>query len=422
MDKALSHGWILGTLLLLSAIAMVGCSGDTPTPTSASPATLIPTPTFGALPFAPSTPTPVPTQEGTEGSLLEPELPPETGGQVGDVAPDFMGITSWINSEPLSMEELRGKVVLVDFWTFTCVNCIRTYSHLKEWHQKYADRGLVIVGVHSPEFEFERLRENVVLSAEENSLTYPIAQDNEFETWQAFGNMFWPAKYLVDGWGKVRYTHFGEGAYDETEETIRQLLGEAGADLSDITAGADPGPVPDARAITEDPATLFTRELYAGFVRNAVLEGFYVAHQEYYETIGEMTTYTDPGDHQNQFMYLQGPWLSGPESLVHARDTSDFEDYIALKFSAVSVNAVIEPLGEGSFEVQVTMDGRPLTPEEAGADVVIKDGRSVFTVDGGRMYMVVELPDYGIHELKLSSNSSEFALFAFTFGAYAEGP
>ena len=146
---------------------------------------------------------------------------------MGDRAPEFIGVSHWINSPPLTMEELRGQVVLIDFWTYTCGNCTRTYSYLKEWHAKYADKGLVIVGVHTPEFEFEKLTENVVRSAGEYDLVWPIAQDNAYATWQVYSNRYWPAEYLVDQNGIVRYTHFGEGAYDETEEQIRKLLQEA---------------------------------------------------------------------------------------------------------------------------------------------------------------------------------------------------
>ena len=170
------------------------------------------------------------------------------GGLVGNLAPEFLQIDSWINSEPLTMEELRGRVVLIDFWTYTCVNCIRTFPYLRDWHAKYADRGLTIVGVHAPEFAFERVRENVVESAMEHGLTYPIAQDNDFKTWRAYFNRFWPAKYLIDQDGVVRYSHFGEGDYDVTEREIRRLLEETGADVSDIVANDDPGPEFDRRA------------------------------------------------------------------------------------------------------------------------------------------------------------------------------
>ena len=344
------------------------------------------------------------------------------GGEVGNRAPEFQGIANWIDSEPLIMEELQGKVVLIDFWTYTCVNCIRTFPFLRDWNAKYSDKGLVIVGVHTPEFDFEKLTKNVEESIAEYNLTWPVAQDNDFGTWRAYSNRFWPAKYLVDSSGVVRYTHFGEGAYIETEEQIRDLLQEAGADLSEIQVGEFDGLQADARAYTVDPATRLTREIYGGFDRNATAQGIYIAHVEYYEGPNQDRIYTDPGEHQNNFMYLQGPWVSGPENLRHGRTTTDYSDYIGLKFVATSVNAVIDPDGGEPFEVQVTIDGRPLRSDEAGADIVIEDGRSFFHVDEPRMYEVVALPEFGGHELKLSSNSPDFAFFAFTFGAYSEGP
>ena len=344
----------------------------------------------------------------------------ETGGKVDGWAADFQGISNWINSEPLALEELRGKVVLVDFWTYTCVNCIRTLPYLKEWHEKYADKGLVIVGVHSPEFEFEHVTENVIQASKTFGLEYAIAQDNDFATWRAYSNNAWPAKYIIDKSGVVSYKHIGEGAYRETEEVIRKLLEKAGADLSSIplNEAAEPKFVRAARGMTGG----LTRELYGGYGRNRSMVGLYVDHAEYYEGPDRVVEYRDPGGHENHRMYLQGLWYNGQEELKHARVTEDYEDYIALKFSATSANAVVNPENDEPFEVQVTLDGRPLRPEEAGADVVVSEGRSYFQVDGGRLYEVVALPEYGTHELKLSSNSDDFALFAFTFGAYPEGP
>ena len=346
----------------------------------------------------------------------------QVGGAVGDLAPEFLGISNWINSQPLVMEELKGNVVLIDFWTYTCVNCIRTFPYLKEWNDKYKDSGLVIVGVHTPEFEFEKVTENVVLSARDYNLDWPIAQDNDFGTWSAYSNRFWPAKYLVDAEGVVRYTHFGEGAYVETEEQIRALLEESGKSLQEIEISTAEEPEADSRAFSADPTTRITREIYGGFRRNSAPQGVYVAHVEYYEAPSQTLDYIDPGDHQNQFMYLQGLWTNGDEKLKHARETQDFSDYIASNFFATSVNAVINPEGGPPFDVQVTIDGRPLTTEEAGADMIIEGGRSFFIVDEPRLYEVVALPEFGDHELKLSANSPDFAFFAFTFGAYRTGP
>jgi thiol-disulfide isomerase/thioredoxin len=133
---------------------------------------------------------------------------------------------TWLNSTPLTQQQLRGKVVLVDFWTFDCINCIRTLPYVKSWHEKYKDQGLVVVGVHTPEYPFERKTENVAAAIKRFGITYPVAQDNQYGTWRAYNNQYWPAAYLIDKQGRIVYTHFGEGNYDVTEAKIRELLAQ----------------------------------------------------------------------------------------------------------------------------------------------------------------------------------------------------
>ena len=181
------------------------------------------------------------------------------------VAPDFTGNDTWFNTpggKALSLSDLRGKVVLVDFWTYTCINCIRTFPHLRAWDERYRDKGLAIVGVHTPEFAFEREAGNVKRAIAQNDLRYPVAQDNRYGTWNAWGNQYWPAKYLIDAEGHVRYTHFGEGNDRQTEEAIRALLAESGREGL--------GGFSQAEAETADPATR-TPETYLGSDR---AEGF----------------------------------------------------------------------------------------------------------------------------------------------------
>jgi len=155
------------------------------------------------------------------------------------MAPEFSGISQWLNSEPLTMEGLRGDVVLIDFWTYTCINCIRTMPYLRDWNEKYADRGLTMVGVHTPEFDFEKITDNVVAANDELGVVWPVAQDNDFRTWRSYNNRYWPAKYLVDANGVIRYRHFGEGAYEQTEHHIRALMAEAGYEVPDVTIGRE---------------------------------------------------------------------------------------------------------------------------------------------------------------------------------------
>lgn len=141
-------------------------------------------------------------------------------------APEFAGIDHWINSAPLTMQQLRGKVVLVDFWTYDCINCQHVLPYVKAWHQQYKDQGLVVVGVHTPEYGFERNLDNLKAAVQRNAISFPVAQDNRYATWSAYDNRFWPAFYLVDKQGQVVYTHFGEGDYAQTEATIRKLLAQ----------------------------------------------------------------------------------------------------------------------------------------------------------------------------------------------------
>jgi len=148
--------------------------------------------------------------------------------QAGTAAPDFTGIDRWHNSPPLTLGQLRGKVVLVDFWTYSCINCIHTIPYVKEWDRKYRDQGLVVVGVHTPEYPFERDAGNVADAIKRFGIRYPVAQDNRYDTWRAYGNQYWPALYLIDANGKVVYTRYGEGGYDKTEAAIRQALAQAG--------------------------------------------------------------------------------------------------------------------------------------------------------------------------------------------------
>ena len=175
-------------------------------------------------------------------------------------APEFSGLNGWLNSEPLTLAKLRGRVVLIDFWTYSCINCLRTLPYIKEWDKRYRDLGLTIVGVHAPEFAFERKESNVRANAKRLGLRYPIALDNEYGTWTAWSNQYWPAKYLIDRTGHVRFYHFGEGDYEKTEDVIRTLLAERGTRLPEASGLED-----------ESPHGRLTPESYLGYQR---LTGF----------------------------------------------------------------------------------------------------------------------------------------------------
>jgi thiol-disulfide isomerase/thioredoxin len=364
---------------------------------------------------AASTATPVVSSTGVAGTPAptRPASRPVAGPKL-----EVTGISGWLNSEPLTIESLlkSNKVVLVDFWTYTCVNCIRTVPFLREWQAKYKDQGLVILGVHTPEFEFEKVRANVEKAVAEHGITWPIAQDNDYGTWRAFGNRYWPAKYLIGADGELRYTHFGEGEYVATEEAVRSALKDAGYKVDGIPLGTVADQKRDQRATT------MTRELYGGYERNFGFGGQYAGQDEYYGGPDHDTLYTDTGDHAHNKFYLHGVWRNEKEAIVHARETAEPEDYLALKFAATSVNVVIDPQGPEPFDVILEMDGQPLAKAQAGADVKFDpQGRSLVTVTSSRLYALVRLPEFGIHVLKLLSTSKNFAVFAFTFGVYESG-
>ena len=351
----------------------------------------------------------------------------KVGGEVGNLAPEFSGINAWINSDPLTMEALRGQVVLIDFWTYTCINCIRTFPFLKQWHSRYADDGLVIVGVHAPEFEFEKIYGNVLEATEANNLSWAMAQDNDFETWRSYSNRFWPAKYLIDKEGVVRYTHFGEGGYSETEGLIRDLLAEANPSFLETSL-----PLPEDQTL--DPGFLVspnaevTRELYGGYSRGASDRTFgrggYVQQMEYFDNknqIGEFAIREELEPHKINF---QGPWFIGPESSTHGRMTKGYEDFLSLVYSATSVNAVLTSDSGDPYKVRITVNGEFLTDKNKGSDIVIgDDGESFLWVTTPDLYNVINNDSYVRREtLKMASNSPDFGLFAFTFGVYDTGP
>ena len=336
---------------------------------------------------------------------------------------DLRGINAWLNGAETSiaLELAKGNVVLIDFWTYTCVNCIRTLPFLVEWQAKYGDRGLTIIGVHSPEFEFEKERDNVEDAIEQYGIKWLVAQDNDFQTWRAFNNRYWPAKYLIGPDMSVRYQHFGEGDYLETEQKIREALEEAGWDLSGIEEGTT------AVAPRRDPVSQGqTRELYGGTQRNYGRIQ-YAAQPEFYLAADVVQDYTDiesgaSGRMANKW-YLQGFWRNTAEAIVHARNTNDLEDYLAFKFTARTVNVVLT-LDDGAqpFDVFIELDGRWLQSSEAGDDISFDaDGRSFVRVTKNDLFRLVKLPEWSTHELKLRSNSNQLAIFAFTFGSYLGG-
>ena len=307
-------------------------------------------------------------------------------------APEFTDNQRWFNTpgdRPLTLKELRGRVVLIDFWTYTCINCIRTLPYLKAWDERYRDRGLTIVGVHTPEFPFEREAGNVEDAIEQNGLRYPVVQDNEYGTWSAYGNQYWPAKYLIDARGKVRYVHFGEGEYEETETAIRELLAEA---------GKQPGRRAQARAETASPLVT-TPESYLGALRaDRFVNGLIRPGTQRFQL--------PAGKLPDEGLAYGGTWRITPDDATAVADSK-----LELSFKARRVFLVLGSDGGEPRPVRVLLDGKPLPARYAGTDV--EDG--VATVSAQRLYRLVELPRAGRHLLTL-----EFAPgvsgYAFTFG------
>jgi len=308
----------------------------------------------------------------------------------GTLAPDFIGSTGWVNSEPLSLQgNLKGKVVLVDFWTYSCINCIRTFPYLKKWYQDYQDKDFVIVGVHSPEFEFEKKTENVRQAMKDFGIEYPVVQDNNFGIWKAYQNRYWPAHYLIDKNGFIRYTHFGEGAYVETENAIRTLLNEE--PLTDTT---------ELRL----PQRRISPETYLGWSRAAQYSQGNDLKTE------EVAEYQLPSNVRLNEVGVGGQWLLKGEYL-EARSS---QSAIKMEFQARQVFLVLAPTEVGAdAKVKVLLDGKPLPAEYQTADTN-EDG--VINVTEPRKYDILDLGNnYGQHTLELRF-SPGIQAFAFTFG------
>ena len=400
-------------LLAIAALLTASCGGDAATQTLRA----TPTPVPDATIDLPTLPTPAP--DGGPGEFGP--FPGEVGSPADDI--QVQDPAYFVNTEVFSLEELRGEVVLIDFWTYTCVNCIRTLPYLRDWHEKYGDIGLTIVGVHTPEFEFEKLRENVVDAIAEFDIGWPVVQDNDFLTWQAFNNRFWPAKYLIDKDGIIRYTHFGEGEYVETEAQIRDLLLDAGVNLAGIAANTVEGPEFDERAFTGGLSDGQTRELYAGLNPQFFSQQPYILQPELYQNPADQpVTFMDPGEHNNNFLYFHGLWTPTLENMRHSRNTEDLEDYLVLRYNGTSANVVLE-VDEEPYRVYITQDDAPVPEADWGQDIQQdEDGGTYIMVDKDRMYRIIESPEYSGHSLKLASNSDQFTVFAFTFGSYPTGP
>jgi cytochrome c biogenesis protein CcdA/thiol-disulfide isomerase/thioredoxin len=296
----------------------------------------------------------------------------QSGLPIEGAAPSLDGAVTWLNSPPLTTGQLRGKVVLVDFWTYSCINCIRTVPYVRAWAEKYRDKGLVVIGVHAPEFAFEKKIGNVRKAASDLRITYPVAIDNDYAIWRAFQNSYWPAHYLIDADGQVRYHHFGEGNTAETEQAIRDLLREAGGRMAETTLVK-----PDAKGAEAGPdlRNIHSGETYLGYQRAtnfASPEGV---------AANTTQTYTIANPDLNHWG-LSGSWTIRAEQA-----TLDQPDgRIAYRFSARDLHLVLGPAVDGKpVRFEVTIDGKAPGAAHGGAH----DAAGPGTVSGTKLYQLV---------------------------------
>jgi thiol-disulfide isomerase/thioredoxin len=314
--------------------------------------------------------------------------------------PGFEGATGWLNSPPLTPEELRGKVVLVDFWTYTCINWLRTLAWVRAWWEKYESDGLVVIGVHTPEFPFERDPDNVRVAVEEMRVTYPVALDPDFGVWNAFSNSYWPAVYIADMDGRIRYHHYGEGDYDECERVVKQLLRDAGKEIDDELVSVQPV----GFEVQADWSDLKTPETYVGYQQG---QSFASAADL---VLDDPRTYAIPEPLNLNEWALAGSWAIESRAAV----TQEPGARIAFRFHARDANLVMGPRPrDASIPFRVTVDGRP--PGDAhGLDV---DAQGNGTLEQQRLYGLVREPgSITDRTVEVTFDKPGAEAYCFTFG------
>ncbi len=333
--------------------------------------------------------------------MVGPMVPSAVLLPVESHLPALDGATEWLNSPPLTADGLRGKVVLVDFWTYTCINWLRTLPYVRTWAEKYKDKGLVVIGVHTPEFSIEKNVDNVRQALKDRQIDYPVAIDNDYVIWSAFNNHYWPALYFVDAQGNIRHHHFGEGGYERSEMIIQQLLAKAGM------GGAGHGLVSvDARGIeaAADWSNLLSPETYVGYERteNFASPGGLVWDEPH--------VYVAPARLGLNEWSLSGEWTVGKQALV----LNKANGRIAYCFHARDVNLVMGPAAKGtSVRFRVLLDGLP--PEAAHGTDIDAQGNSTATEQ--RLYQLIRQPKPIVDRLfEIEFLVPGVEAFAFTFG------
>lgn len=321
-------------------------------------------------------------------------------------APELEGGLTWINSSPLRLADLRGKVVLLNFFEYSCVNCLRTFPYLKEWQKRYADAGLVMIGVHTPQYGFSMDPQNVYAAVARLGLSYPVVVDSDFHIAEAYQNKFWPRTFLIDKEGLIRFDHTGEGAYPETELKIQQLLREIDP------ARAFPAVMQPVHDFDRPGANCYpiTPELYLGQLRGEL-------HSPSTTLTNDLAFYQLPDTIEPNKVYAHGEWSNQSEYLRHTRDTDELEDFILVPYHAVEVNVVMKAEDVYWKQVFIQRDGEWLPKSIAGHDVQYdEDGRSFAKVNQARMYNLIKDQPYGSHELRLYVTGKGLSVYSFSFG------
>jgi len=330
----------------------------------------------------------------------KPELASNAALPIEGPMPSLDGAVAWLNSPPLTREALRGKVVVVDFWTYSCVNCLRTLPYVRAWYDKYKDQGLVVIGVHAPEFAFEKNIDNVRRSVKDLGIDYPVAIDNDYAIWRAFDNRYWPAHYFVDAEGRIRYHHFGEGDYAQSEAVIQKLLAEAGAKVAGGFVQPDTGGVAMAAADVASQSP----ETYLGYSRAEHFASPGGAERD------RAHDYAIPPALTTDQWALSGTWNVGDEKATLAKPGGR----IAFRFHARDVNLVLGPGADGKpVRYRVTIDGKPIG-DDRGMDV---DANGEGTVTSQRLYQLVRVKgDVSDRTFEIEFLDAGVQAFAFTFG------